>query len=99
MLKYKIYYKCNKLIKIINKLYLKFKSNVENNESFSFDSASNTSCRRLSYMTGSKNARSWNLIDLPSIIFKTWRLKYIGHNSFCKRHNPINLDNNYNIVR
>lgn len=74
-------------------MYLKFKSNVENNDSLSFDSASNTSCRRLSYITGSKNARSWNLIDLPSIILRTWRLKYIGHNSFCKRHNPISLNN------
>lgn len=73
-------------------IYLKFKSNVEKDESLSFDSASSTSCRRLSYITGSKNARSWNLIDLPSITLRTWRLKYIGHNSFCKRHNPINLN-------
>jgi len=76
-------------------MYLKFKSKVENNDSLSFDSASNTSCLRLSYMTGSKNARSWNLMDLPSITLRTWRLKYIGHNSFCKRHSPINLNNIY----
>jgi len=77
-------------------IYLKFKSSVENNASLSFDSASNTSCLRLSYMTGSKNARSWNLIDLPSITLRTWRLKYIGHSSFCKRHKPMSLDNKYN---
>lgn len=76
-------------------MYLKFKSKVENNDSLSLDSASNTSCLRLSYITGSKNAKSWNLMVLPSITLRTWRLKYIGHNSFCKRHNPINLNNIY----
>lgn len=57
----------------------------------SFDSASTTNCLKLSYMVGSKKARSWNLIGLPNIYFNTWRLKNIGHNSFCNKHNPNNL--------
>jgi hypothetical protein len=42
-------------------------------------------------MTGSKNAKSWNLIGRPRIYFITWRFKKMGHSSFCRRHRPINL--------
>jgi hypothetical protein len=53
------------------KPYLKVRSSAEKRLLLSLVSASTTNCRRLSYMTGSKNAKSWNLIDRPRIYFIT----------------------------
>lgn len=71
--------------------YLKVRSSAENKLLLSFVSASTTSCRNDSYMTGSKKAKSWNLIVLPSIHFITCLFKNIGHNSFCNKQSPSNL--------
>ena len=71
-----------------NMPYLKVRSNW-NKLLLSLVSASMTSCLRLSYITESKNARSWNLIGLDSMYFSTCLFKNIGHNSFCSKPSPI----------
>ena len=70
---------------------LKVRSIAANMTEASFESESTTSCRRLSYMTGSKKAKSCQPILRPRMYLITWRLKCRGHISFCSRHSPMTL--------
>lgn len=72
--------------------YLKFRSRaLKTSVPVSLFSASSTNLRKLSYMTGSKNAKSWKRIGRPRMYFRTWRFRYIGHNSFWSKHSPRSL--------
>lgn len=66
----------DKHLKTNNKNHLKVRSRALNTSApVSLFSASSTSFRKLSYITGSKKAKSWKRMGRPRMYLRTWRFR------------------------